>query len=85
MFLPEKISTGVIGEHWQSEQRLLIKKITSKIMFFSNNTLDGCTFLKFPEICLEKMRVYRVKKTSDRQMALFGQTAASASLRLNGG
>ena len=36
---------------------------------------------KFPEIFLEKMRVYRVKKKSDRQMAPFGQTVASASLR----
>ena len=37
----------------------------------------------FPEIFLKKIRVYRVKKRSDRQMAPFGEGLASASLRLN--
>ena len=37
----------------------------------------------FPEIFLKKMRVYRVKKRSDRQMAPFGQILGSASLRSN--
>ena len=36
----------------------------------------------FPEIFLKKMKVYRVKKRNDRQMAPLGRGAASACFRL---
>ena len=37
----------------------------------------------FPEIFFKKIKVYRVKKRSDRRMALFGRGAAWARLRRN--
>ena len=52
------------------------------------NLRVGSFFLKkvtrrFPEIFLKKMRVYRVKKANDRQMAPFGRGVASPWLRRN--